>query len=339
MHSVAARNPDNVPLGQRKSLLRGRHHIWRLCDFIAEGGTARVYRAKDDKYGLIGAAKILKSCFVDNRQLLDLFVREATILATVDSLHVPRLLDHDDSLPRPYTVVELLPGLPLSAYTAWRRPLPVAWTIGMLIDVTRGLRAIHATRWVHGDIKPANVIVGRHRTRERAHVIDFGVAAAFGEKTEQLAGTPHFYAPENVRGENRSSANDMYSLGVLAFQCLTGRMPFDGQSVPDILRHHVESPVPSPRSINPQLPEEMEAIIRRLLDKRSEHRGDTTQLLTELERLYATLPTNIIPLPKPASDTGELASLGRTHTSPRCDIPTTIPSAARHALLQPPRAS
>lgn len=266
---------------------------WFLLDFVAKGGTARVYRARHELGGPIRAVKVLRDRFRNDAEVLKLFAREAEVLRSVSHPNVVRLVEDYTTAFYPYIVSEFVPGRPLAAYCAWKDPVYLDWTLGVLIDVADALGAIHAAGWVHGDIKPSNVIV-RSDAHSRACLIDFGVAASVGDTADRLAGTPMFYPPECVNGGKRMPANDLYSLGAVAYLCTTGRAPFGFDSVANVLRRHVEEPVVPPCTINPDIPASLNAVICRLLDKRPDRRGDTFTLIDELTSIRRKLVEDAI---------------------------------------------
>jgi serine/threonine-protein kinase len=164
--------------------------------------------------------------------------------------------------------MELVEGQPLDKLLREEAPLPLRRARALLREIARGLEAAHALRIVHRDLKPSNVVVAG----ERVKILDFGIARLVGQELHLTApgdaiGSPMYMSPEQIRGTALDGRSDFYSLGVLAFQALTGRAPFTGQSSSEIILKHLQDAPADIRELRPGLPEEWQAFVARLLSK------------------------------------------------------------------------
>ncbi|WP_223635730.1 serine/threonine-protein kinase [Corallococcus sp. EGB] len=240
---------------------------------IGSGGMGVVYRAEHPIIGKQAAVKVLRSELVSAEQQQRLVVEARA----VNAIRHPGILDifNFGTLPdgRPYVVMELLQGQALSAVLRARGPLDVGTTVWMLDQILSPLGAAHRAGVVHRDLKPANVfMVERPDAAPMLKLVDFGIAKVL-QSSEGLThtdgsvlGTPDFMAPEQIRGGTVGPATDLYALGVMALQMLTGEKPFQGDSV-QLLFAHVEQAPPPPSSKVEGIPPELDALVLQLLEK------------------------------------------------------------------------
>ncbi|WP_298517052.1 protein kinase [uncultured Nocardioides sp.] len=250
-------------------------HRYRLESRIATGGMGEVWRASDTALGREVAVKVLKSEYADDALFRTRFETEARHAA---SLHHPgvasvydvgesALLGREDgsAIPRPFLVMELVDGQPLSALLRGGRPLDPSVVRDLMAQAADAIGAAHQAGIVHRDVKPANLLVTPDR---RIKITDFGIARASDglglTGTGQVMGTPQYLSPEQARGAVATPASDVYSLGVVAFECLAGRRPFDADSPVATALAHLNEPVPDlPRSV----PADLATVVRRALAK------------------------------------------------------------------------
>src|SRR4051794_39376985 len=234
-----------------------------------------VWRATDTSLGREVAVKVLKSEYADDPLFRSRFETEARRAA---SLHHPgvasvydvgesQLLGAADgsSVPRPFLVMELVDGQPLSALLRGGRPLDPEVVQELMAQAADAIGAAHRAGIVHRDVKPANLLVTPDRT---VKITDFGIARASDglglTGTGQVMGTPQYLSPEQARGATATPASDVYSLGVVAFECLTGHRPFDAEFPVATALAHLNDPVPDlPRTV----PADLAAVVRRALSK------------------------------------------------------------------------
>jgi len=257
---------------------------------LGTGAMGYVVAARHKLIGQRVAIKFIKSSYVDDADALERFMREARTLVAVQSENVVRVLDYG-KMPdaSPYLVMELLTGRDLLAELRARGPLPLGESAEIVLQACEGLAAVHARGIVHRDVKPANLfLTTRANGKLLVKIVDFGISKAPKLNEEELSltrsslGSPHYMSPEQLRSARTVDArSDVWSLGVTLHRTLTGELPFGGESVGSLMAA-VMTDAPRPlRSFRPDLPVEMEAIIRRCLEKNAEDRFGSAQELAD----------------------------------------------------------
>lgn len=272
---------------------------------IASGGMADVYRATDTLLGRTVAVKVLAERHARNPDVRGRFTREAHAAARLSAHpHVVTVFDVGEVDERPFIVMEFLEGG--SIHDRMRAGgVSTATALGWLRETASALDAAHAQGVVHRDVKPANLLLD---DGGRVHVTDFGIASAAGLDTLTLPGTVlgtvGYLAPEQARGEAATPATDVYALGVVAFELLTGRRPFASESQMAEAVAHVQAPVPSARGLVPALPEAVDDVLGRALAKDPRDRPESaTELAEGLRRVFrdAEQETAILRAPTPSA--------------------------------------
>jgi eukaryotic-like serine/threonine-protein kinase len=247
------------------TLLGGRY---RLGERIAAGGMGAVYRAVDETLGRQVAVKALRRELAHDPTFLERFRREARAAAGLSHPGVAGVYDYGELGGQPFIVMELVEGETLAERLAARGRLPwrEAFAIGEQVAVA--LAAAHAHGLVHRDVKPANILLGRDG---RAKVTDFGIAQAAQTatltRTGMVLGSANYVAPEQAKGGHVGPAADLYSLGCVLFEAVTGETPYRGGNAVAIATQHVSAPVPDPREHVRDLPPEAAALVVRALHK------------------------------------------------------------------------
>ncbi|HEY1133287.1 MAG TPA: serine/threonine-protein kinase [Nocardioides sp.] len=250
---------------------------YRLDARVATGGMGEVWRATDTVLGRVVAVKILKAEYADDAAFRGRFETEARNAAALHHAGVAGIFDFGQSQTtdgsgstRPYLVMELVDGQPLSALLRPDQPMDPAIVVDIIAQAADGIGAAHRAGIVHRDVKPANLLVTRER---QVKITDFGIArAADGlalTQTGMVMGTPQYISPEQAQGMTAGPAADVYSLGVVAFECLAGRRPFVAETAVATALAHLREPVPDlPGSVPPGLA----SVVRRALAKKPEER-------------------------------------------------------------------
>lgn len=224
-------------------LLDGRYRIDRV---VATGGMGTVYEGFDSRLERVVAIKVMNEDLLDEAGFTDRFVSEARAAARLSDPHVVAVYDRGRSADAVYLVMEYVPGRTLRQELTWGGRLPVSRALDILNGVLKGLQAAHAAGFVHGDIKPENVLIG---DRGEIKVTDFGLARAIeggDHRASMLLGTAAYLAPEQAGDRVPDPRSDIYSAGILLFEMLTGHVPFTADSADDVLALHQTQHIPEP---------------------------------------------------------------------------------------------
>jgi predicted Ser/Thr protein kinase len=236
---------------------------------IGRGGMGEIFRATDTTLGRAVAIKLLDPRFAQDEAVRERFTREALAVARLSgNSNIVTIYDVGEWRGRPFIVMEYLGGGSLQETVTQEGAQPPGRVLDWLGQAAGALDAAHREGVVHRDVKPANLLLDRHG---RVHVADFGIASATGldslTQTGTVLGTASYLSPEQASGERATPASDLYSLGVVAFELLTGRRPFEGDSVAAEAAAHVTGAIPSVCDVNPAAPCELDPVFARALAK------------------------------------------------------------------------
>ena len=264
------------------TLLSDRYRIDRR---LAIGGMGTVYVATDERLGREVAVKVLKEELAHDERFVERFRREARAAGALTHPNVANVYDFAQDGERHYMVMELVRGKDLSRVLREESPLDPARSALITAQIARALQHAHAAGVVHRDIKPANVIVGES---DRAKVTDFGIARAVGDSTltatGSVLGTAHYISPEQASGAEVGPPSDIYSLGIVLYEMLTGSLPFTGDSAIGVAMRHVSDEVPAPSALNPDVPRELDDVVAQATAKDPARRfADAGALATAVE--------------------------------------------------------
>lgn len=261
------------------SILAGRYALEAV---LGQGGMATVFRARRLQDGAQVAVKVLREPYAHDQEFVERFQREAQAAAALEHPNVVRVLDSGQEGHVRFIVMEYVQGEDLKTYLRKNGPLTPEEASRVASQVCAALEYAHSQGIVHRDIKPQNILLGEDGC---VRVTDFGIARALSSatitETGTVLGSVHYLSPEQVRGDPVTTASDLYALGCVLHEMVTGRLPFDGDSpITVALKHMYEDP-PAPRQVNPQVPLWLEGVIRRAMAKRPEDRYSSAAEMRE----------------------------------------------------------
>ncbi|HEX6490887.1 MAG TPA: serine/threonine-protein kinase, partial [Gaiellaceae bacterium] len=244
---------------------------------IAQGGMGEIYRATDSTLGRAVAIKVLAERYARDDAVRARFTREALAAARLSGEpHIVTIFDVGEHAERPFIVMEYLGGGSLEQRLRRHGAQEPGQALEWLEQAAEALDAAHRNGVVHRDVKPANLLLDRSAN---VHVADFGIASAAGmdslTMTGTVLGTAGYLSPEQALGERATPASDLYALAVVAFELLSGRRPFENESLTAEAAAHVHAPVPSLAEVGAQLPAELDPVFQRALAKDPRHRYPT----------------------------------------------------------------
>ena len=263
--------------------LDGRYEIREL---IGVGGMANVYHCYDTIDAREVAIKILKDEFLDNEDFIRRFKNESKAIAVLNHPNIVRVYDVSFGDMIQYIVMEYIDGITLKEYIDMQKVLDWKETVHLTTQILKALQHAHENGIVHRDIKPHNIMLLQDGTIK---VTDFGIARfssnATRTMTEQAIGSVHYIAPEQARGEKTDGKTDIYSVGVMMYEMLTGTLPFDGDSAVTVALMQLQAKAKRPREINPDIPEGLEEITMKAMQKDPEDRyHSAVEMLSDIER-------------------------------------------------------
>lgn len=242
---------------------------YEIIAWVGEGGMAVVYRAKDTLLGRMVAVKVLRPQYANDVEFVERFRREAQTAASLSHPNVVNIYDVGREDNTHYIVMEYVEGRNLKDIIRQEGPLPWRTAVFIAIEICRALQAAHRLNLTHRDIKPHNILITKQDGSVK--VTDFGIARANATasltQTGTVVGSVHYFSPEQARGDIVGSAADIYSLGVVLFEMVTGRVPFTGESPVAIALKHLQEQPPPLHTINPAIPMEVERIITKAMGK------------------------------------------------------------------------
>lgn len=265
--------------------------VYRIERRIAEGGMGRVYLATHLELDASVVVKVLRPVWADDAEAVRRFLREAKLTAQLRHPNNVRTMDFartDDGLL--YMVMELVEGVSLAELPL---PLPIAEAVSLVTDIAAGLAEAHAADLVHRDLKPDNVVVQQFNGRSFARVVDYGIARPAEGSTRltqagTILGTPRYMSPEQAAGLPIDCRSDIYSLGVILYELLTGQRPFDGSDDAVLEAQRFQSPAPLSDLV--EVPTELDDLVERCLSKQREYRpASAAELHAELLQLQQSL--------------------------------------------------
>ncbi len=264
---------------------------YEILERIGGGGMALVYRATDSFLHRTVAVKVLRSQFAGDSDFVRRFRREAQAAASLSHPNIVAIYDVGQQGDIYYIVMEYISGETLKQRIDRKGPLPVVEALAITAQIADALDAAHQSGVIHRDIKPHNILLTKG---DRVKVTDFGIARAATGATLTVAGTimgsVHYFSPEQARGESTGARSDIYSLGAVLYEALTGKVPFEGDSPISVAMKHIEGRVVPPRELRSDIPVQVQAIVMKAMEKDPSRRYESAaDMLADLNRALSDL--------------------------------------------------
>lgn len=255
---------------------------YKIKDMIGGGGMANVYLAHDMILDRDVAVKMLRLDFANDDEFIRRFHREAQSATSLAHPNIVSIYDVGEEDGLYYIVMEYVDGQTLKQYIQQHAPVPVEVALDIMKQLTSAISHAHHNHIVHRDIKPHNILIDSSGT---VKITDFGIAMALSAtsitQTNSVLGSVHYLSPEQARGGMANKKSDIYSIGIVMFELLTGRLPFSGESAVSIALKHLQSETPSLKRWNPQIPQSVENVVLKATAKDPFHRYDTVDEMEE----------------------------------------------------------
>jgi len=284
----------------RGSVIADRYEI---IEELGKGGMGKVFRVEDKKIKEEIALKLIKPEIAADKKTIERFSNELKFARKIAHRNVCKMYDLGEEAGTYYITMEYVPGEDLKSFIRRSRQLTIGTAISLAKQVSEGLSEAHRLGVVHRDLKPQNVMIDKEGN---ARIMDFGVARSVTGKgitgAGVMIGTPEYMSPEQVEGKEADQRSDIYSLGIIMYEMLTGRVPFEGDTVFAIgVKQKSESPK-DPRELNSQIPEDLSRVILKCLEKDKEKRFQSSgEVRSELSNIEQGIPTTerVVPKRKP----------------------------------------
>ena len=281
----------------RGTTLAGRYEI---LEELGRGGMGNVYRVVDKKINEEVALKLLKPEIAADKKTLERFSNELKLARKIVHKYVGRMYHLGEEEGTHFITMEYVPGQDLKGLIRQTGQLAVGTTINIAKQICEGLAEAHRLGVVHRDLKPSNIMIDKDGS---TRIMDFGIARSLKRKgitgAGVIIGTPEYMSPEQVEGKEIDQRSDIYSLGVILYEMVTGQLPFEGDTPLSIaVKHKTESP-PDPKDLNAQIPDDLSRVILTCLEKDREKRYHTaSELSSELDNIEKEMQENIEELEK-----------------------------------------
>ncbi len=307
---------------------------YELSEFIGKGGMALVYRALDRRTGHSVAVKILRPEFVEDEEFLERFDREAQTASKMSHHNIVNLLDMGQEGELRYLVMEYVNGRTLKDVIQQKGALPPTVAAQIGIRILSALQHAHDNGIIHRDIKSQNILVN---TDGHIKVSDFGIARVAGSntisKTDNVMGSVHYFSPEQAKGENVTNGSDLYSVGIVLYEMLTGQLPFDGETPVAIAMQHIGAKAKSVMELNPSVPPAFAHVVEKAMEKTLDNRyhqavemaQDIKHALEEPDGTWlGRLPDRENPAKQKVTDTTYTFSSTAMNLKPKKDVKKSL---------------
>jgi serine/threonine-protein kinase len=310
---------------------------YRIITKLGAGGMATVYKAFDPRMGRYVAIKLLPPQFATQEKLRARFEQEARVAANLEHHNILPVYDFGEQDGLPYLVMRLLSNGSLADRIRYQGIVSPDETVRLTRQIAAGLDYAHASGVIHRDLKPANVMLDN---QSNAYLADFGLAQLAEDSLSltggRYIGTPIYSSPEQCMGNDLTPASDIYSLGIMLFQMLTGNVPFTGPSTPNVLHKHISDPLPDPRQYNAKLSRHITTVLRKATAKDPRSRfanGDElVNALDEAIQRAAREEASSIPYVQPGEHANTQTQVDLRHLA----VPTPTPAPFARPVLTAP---
>ena len=315
---------------------------YEILELIGSGGMANVYKARCHRLNRLVAIKILKSDLADNADFRRRFHDESQAVAQLSHANIVSVYDVSTNPDREYIVMELIDGITLKQYMERRGRMDWRESLHFITQIMRGLSHAHSRGIIHSDIKPQNIMVLRDGS---VKVADFGIACLANQGqtlTQEALGSVHYISPEQARGDRIDARSDIYSAGVVLYEMLTGRLPFEGDSAVSVAIQHLSSVPLAPRDIDPSIPEPLELICMKAMNSDPNKRyASADAMIEDLEKFRRDPSVDMDyirqELTAPAADTEPTMPLPTAQVASAVKKHTGELRREREAEEEPPR--
>ena len=315
---------------------------YEILELIGSGGMANVYKARCHRLNRLVAIKILKSDLADNADFRRRFHDESQAVAQLSHANIVSVYDVSTNPDREYIVMELIDGITLKQYMERRGHMDWREALHFITQIMRGLSHAHSRGIIHRDIKPQNIMVLRDGS---VKVADFGIACLANQGqtlTQEALGSVHYISPEQARGDRIDARSDIYSAGVVLYEMLTGRLPFEGDSAVSVAIQHLSSVPLAPRDIDPSIPEPLELICMKAMNSDPNKRyASADAMIEDLEKFRRDPSVDMDyirqELTAPAADTEPTMPLPTAQVASAVKKHTGELRREREAEEEPPR--
>ena len=311
---------------------------YRIVKQIGRGGMADVYLAKDLILdGEEVAVKVLRTNYQTDPIAVARFQREARAMADLDHPHIVRITDIGEEDGQQYLAMEYVAGLDLKRYIKENYPLSNEEAVRIMGQILLAMRLAHARGIVHRDLKPQNILLTPDGT---AKVTDFGIAVAFAEtsltQTNSMLGSVHYLSPEQARGSKATFQSDIYAMGIIFYEMLTGHIPYDGDSAVTIALQHFQKPLPSVIAENPSVPQALEnVVIKATAKKLSDRYQSVSEMYVDLSTSLSYNRRNEPKLVFDDANKADTKTLPKVSQSTLTSIPKTQVQEERPSVRKP----
>ncbi len=281
----------------RGATFAGRYEI---IEELGSGGMGKVYRAEDKKVGEEVALKVISPGMAVSSETLERFRNELKVARKIKHKNVCQMFDLGEDAGTYFITMEYVPGENLKSFIKRAKRLDIGSAVSLAKEICEGMAAAHRLGIIHRDLKSSNIMID---DEGEARIMDFGIARSLESKKltgdGKVVGTPQYMSPEQISGEELDRRTDIYSFGIILYEMLTGKVPFDGDTSLAIAYQHKNEPPLNPRDFNPQIPNNLSQFILKCMEKDREERYQSAEeLFSELTKIEGKIPTSEKAIPK-----------------------------------------